>query len=1542
MATCYGSKMRNRFSQLWAVLLYGLVSFCPAGIDAITITEIQYHPAASGDLGRRLEFIEIYNEDVNPRDLKGYAFVEGVSFVFRDRIFLAGHSRIVVCADEDLIRATYGVENTVGNWSPVTSLDNGGERVTLTNPGGAIVSSVRYNDRGRWPAAADGTGHSLSLIDPFTDIDDPRHWSHSVERGGTPGGENFSGSDPDEVAPTVVFNEALITTEVPWVELYNRGRQSVDLSGFHISDRRENLTRALLPAGTVIAPGEWLVLEDVSLGLDFSPANAPMDRTFVALVAPDGERVIDAFTYRPDPRNSGASEARVPDGSRELFVAAEPTPGDANRVDVSTAVVINEIQYHPLQGDPEREFVEIYNNGNHAIDLSGWRFDDGLNFEFPVGTGLAAKTYLVVARDPDWLRVAHDLPESVVLGPESDPQSLEAFGVLRNGGETVRLVDSRGNVVDEVRYHDGGEWPRWPDGNGSTLELLDPAHFNDCGQAWDASDDSQKAEVREFDYRGTALDSRINVGSYESEVNLMLLDRGIALVDDLVVPGRATTELITDEVLVEEGDEWRIFEGREEPPAAWKDVDFGGGDGSSFLRGDCDGDGEVHGEFDALRILTFNFLGGDAPPCLSACDADGDGQVLGVVTDAVYLLIFSILGGSPPPTPYPECGVSTEPGDSFPGCVDTSACGGGLRGPTPIGYGEGAVRTRLNDMRFNYVSFYARREFELSDTETGSALYFEIDYDDAFVAYLNGVEFLRRGLDSPKPAHDEVTPDREEAGEFDRFSMEDHSGLLHAGLNVLAVQIHNMRINDSDAYLSARLFLAHDGSLLEGWNTVPQGDFEEELGESWILQGNHQESGRTTLNPIRGTGSLKVVASGGGNQKVNRLETELDQGLIQGRNVDVKLKARWVVGSERLLTLGYNFGFAQSHQLHVPENLGTPGRSNSVRLRRENLGPVVDEVSQSPTLPGANEPVTVRARVRDPDGVTSVNLRYSLNSVYSRFESIAMAGPDPENFYTAEIPGQSLETVVVFEIVADDGAHAGRYPLDHLERTHPLTLDAGNPRPEDRRWAIYGHREKPSGSFPSYQVWMHTEGITGYGEDQLHSNQLWNASFVFGERRIYYGVGIRAQGSGALRGKLRNFRMRFRDDDPLHDRVGRFNLDNDGRDIKEMGINTIIRNNTAGLRVPFIDHTWVDYRLNQHDFGVTIMKEPPGRAFVSRWFPEDDEGDLFEMDERYLLTDEGIVASRKQPARWLYPPHDQDGAGDDKEAYRHHFNLRMDKGRDRFTNLLDTARLLDPGRTSNQVFDSRVEDFFNLEEFLRVLIVRQNTGDFDSWGGLFGKSTYFYRPDVQGRWYLIPWDSDISLGTDLRPPATLPLPRTPGDLFENPEFPEVRRMLSRPRIQRRYYAILKEMVETHFNLPYLAPYLAAHRRLGVPSNSLAHFQAGGYLDRRLELIAGWLEPAVFPQRRLEITTNGGDAFSVAGATVSLEGQAPAEVRFVLVVRNGEEVENPPEVQFSGTDFFGWTLARIPLLEGENTLELSGLDFFGDVVDSDTVTVTRTP
>jgi len=86
------------------------------------------------------------------------------------------------------------------------------------------------------------------------------------------------------------------------------------------------------------------------------------------------------------------------------------------------------------------------------------------------------------------------------------------------------------------------------------------------------------------------------------------------------------------------------------------------------LRGDCNGDGEVVGSVtDAVFLLQYGFTGGKAPPCAAACDANGDGEFLGQVTDAVHLLSFAFLGGPPPGAPFPACGEGAE-ADAALGC----------------------------------------------------------------------------------------------------------------------------------------------------------------------------------------------------------------------------------------------------------------------------------------------------------------------------------------------------------------------------------------------------------------------------------------------------------------------------------------------------------------------------------------------------------------------------------------------------------------------------------------------------------------------------------------------------------------------------------------------------------------------------------------------------------------------------------------------------------------------------------------------------------
>ncbi len=71
---------------------------------------------------------------------------------------------------------------------------------------------------------------------------------------------------------------------------------------------------------------------------------------------------------------------------------------------------------------------------------------------------------------------------------------------------------------------------------------------------------------------------------------------------------------------------------------------------SPFVRGECDGDGNVT-LTDAVFILNFMFSGGVAPTCFDACDTNDSGKL--DISDPVRILLFLFAGGSAPPSPFP-------------------------------------------------------------------------------------------------------------------------------------------------------------------------------------------------------------------------------------------------------------------------------------------------------------------------------------------------------------------------------------------------------------------------------------------------------------------------------------------------------------------------------------------------------------------------------------------------------------------------------------------------------------------------------------------------------------------------------------------------------------------------------------------------------------------------------------------------------------------------------------------------------------------------
>lgn len=125
----------------------------------VLINEILYHPG--GERGDEWQFVELHNPAPTPRDLGG-ARLLGVDFSLPPGLTLGSNEYVVCCASQELIRAGYGITNTVGNWAG--SLQHDGETLRLVDRFGRELDRARYSDIEPWPVAADGYGPSLERV----------------------------------------------------------------------------------------------------------------------------------------------------------------------------------------------------------------------------------------------------------------------------------------------------------------------------------------------------------------------------------------------------------------------------------------------------------------------------------------------------------------------------------------------------------------------------------------------------------------------------------------------------------------------------------------------------------------------------------------------------------------------------------------------------------------------------------------------------------------------------------------------------------------------------------------------------------------------------------------------------------------------------------------------------------------------------------------------------------------------------------------------------------------------------------------------------------------------------------------------------------------------------------------------------------------------------------------------------------------------------------------------------------------------------------
>ena len=119
------------------------------------------------------------------------------------------------------------------------------------------------------------------------------------------------------------------------------------------------------------------------------------------------------------------------------------------------------------------------------------------------------------------------------------------------------------------------------------------------------------------------------------------------------------------------------------------------------------------------------------------------------------------------------------------------------------------------------TSVQIRILFDAAGTEGATDLTLRVKYDDGFVAFLNGVEIARRGLDGAGPVAwntvSAVHPDAQ-AVLYEHIPIPDGAALLQADQNVLAIQVVNAGTASSDLLLAAELVA---GEVTGGTGPIP-------------------------------------------------------------------------------------------------------------------------------------------------------------------------------------------------------------------------------------------------------------------------------------------------------------------------------------------------------------------------------------------------------------------------------------------------------------------------------------------------------------------------------------------------------------------------------------------------------------------------------------------------------------------------------------------------------------------------------------------------
>jgi hypothetical protein len=1110
-------------------------------------------------------------------------------------------------------------------------------------------------------------------------------------------------------------------------------------------------------------------------------------------------------------------------------------------------VVINEIHYHP--GDPadptdDAEFIELYNAGPTAVDISDWSLDAFTTpFVFPPSTTLPIDGYVVVAKDAAVL-----LAVTGFSTPHEWPD-----GMLDNGGERVKLLDDSSPtpaLIDEVRYDDDWPWVTEPDGDGPSLELINPDFDNSYASVWRASTGTNgtpgavNSVFSEAPVVLTETPARGSIVTGLSTVSVTFAEPVTGVVaGDLTVNG-APASTVTGSLAGP-----YEFSGFAAPAVGPIQVDLAAGSIQDLDTNAFGGDSWYYGP--AVVINELHYHPGDHPS-----DPFHDAEFIELHNaEAVEVNISGwSLDAFATPFIFPQ-GTNIPAGGYVVVAKDASLLLLVTGFSTLHEWSSGSLRNEGEEVLLSHtlgiqdrVDYSPEPPWPTEPDGSGPSL-----------------ELIHPSIDNSLPrAWKASTADYGTPGAVNSaydegpivISESPERGAVIAGLTQVSVTFHEPVTGVTAGDLTVNTVPAtgvtgsDEGPYVFTWGTPPTGDTFDVvlaagaiqdlgsnpfLGDTWQYQVNLPKIviNEIHYHPVNAAEELQFLELYNDDTTAIDLSgwamasdsigfafpasTSLASGayLILAKDVTALLAAvpsipggvqkfEWDTGNlansgERVTlvdaygnpvddltysdaglwptaadgtgpsaelinpVLKNEYGAAWKPSTGAYAVNGSPGQANSVF--ESNPAPIIFDVSHDPAIPGANEPVTITARVLDDVGLPTVTLFYRVDQVptdtYS-WVSMVDAGDD---VYTYTFPagladGQRLD----FAITASAGEPTPSVapPGHDCGLPDPPFCDNMNP---SQTFLIKFSDDPIPTDFPSYH--LITTQFTR-NEQNNHNKIEYDATFIQCKMSgagcdIFYNVIERYRGDSTLIDHPHSFRIEFSEANPLPSEMGfpitRLNLMAQQAARQELGYQMF-----ESLGDPVPKRQFVRLNTNPLSHGATLDQQDWVYLNVER------------VDSDFFSSQGGLVTPSRFPESGgnAYRGYYEHSApvngiaefqyhGTDPDSYRADTNAGdgyvkvTNAEEDDWNDLIDltdalTCSTSDGGQycvepDESGVYPDLVPQFVDVEQWARWFAMHNVLNNYE--GGIyrdFGDDYFVYMWPSGNHATLIPWDMDAIMG----------------------------------------------------------------------------------------------------------------------------------------------------------------------------------------------------